>query len=51
MVEAIRGSYTNVMGLPLTAVVEDLARLGVIEVMGEGGGKRGRKPGPRQRGD
>jgi len=48
-VEAVRGSYTNVMGLPLTAVVDDLTRLGVIEVMGEGGrGKRGRKSGPRK---
>lgn len=32
MVEAIRGSYTNVVGIPLTEVVDDLRRRGVIEV-------------------
>ncbi len=32
MVEEIRGSYTNVVGIPLTEVVDDLRRLGVIEV-------------------
>lgn len=32
MVERINGSYTNVVGLPLTEVVGDLKRLGVIEV-------------------
>ncbi|MFO8058310.1 MAG: Maf family protein [bacterium] len=32
MVEAIRGSYTNVVGIPLCEVVDDLRRLDVIEV-------------------
>jgi nucleoside triphosphate pyrophosphatase len=32
MVERIDGSYTNVVGLPLTEVVDDLAKLGVISV-------------------
>jgi septum formation protein len=35
MIEAIEGSYTNVMGLPLTEVVDDLKRLGVIAAGGE----------------
>lgn len=30
MVEEIRGSYTNVVGLPLTEVVADMRRLGLI---------------------
>ncbi|HUT53519.1 MAG TPA: nucleoside triphosphate pyrophosphatase [bacterium] len=52
MVEAIAGSYTNVMGLPLTEVVDDLKRLGVIEVIREGDrGERNRQPGPRKRSD
>ena len=32
MVERIDGSYTNVIGLPLTEVVDDLVKLGVISV-------------------
>ncbi len=32
MVEAIEGSYTNVVGLPMTEVLTDLCRLGIIEV-------------------
>jgi septum formation protein len=32
MVEAIEGSYTNVVGLPLTEVVDDLRAAGVIAV-------------------
>jgi len=35
MVEAIEGSYTNVVGLPLTEVVEDLCACGVIAVRRE----------------
>jgi septum formation protein len=31
LVEAIEGSYTNVVGLPLTELVEDLSRLELIE--------------------
>jgi septum formation protein len=34
MVESIEGSYTNVVGLPLSEVVEDLKSLGVLEVAG-----------------
>ena len=30
LIQAIEGSYTNVVGLPLTEVVNDLLRLGVI---------------------
>lgn len=33
MVEQIRGSYTNVVGLPLTEVVSDLIRLDIIQIM------------------
>jgi septum formation protein len=32
MVEAIEGSYTNVVGLPLAEVVDDLRDCGVIEI-------------------
>lgn len=32
MIVAIEGSYTNVVGLPLTELTEDLKRLGLIEL-------------------
>ena len=35
MVEEIQGSYTNVVGLPLTELIRDLERLEIIEVRGE----------------
>lgn len=34
MVEEIRGSYTNVVGLPLTELLEDFLRMKIIEVGG-----------------
>ncbi len=31
LIEAIEGSYTNVVGLPLAELVDELSRLGIIE--------------------
>ncbi len=36
MIESIRGSYTNVVGLPLCELVEALTRLGAVIVSDEG---------------
>ena len=36
MVESIRGSYTNVIGLPLCELMEMLVRLGAISISGNG---------------
>jgi len=36
MIESIRGSYTNVVGLPLCEVIEMLARLGAISISERG---------------
>jgi len=36
MVESIRGSYTNVVGLPVCEVMEVLGRLGAITISGSG---------------
>ncbi|MGB9630226.1 MAG: Maf family protein [Thermodesulfobacteriota bacterium] len=36
MIESIRGSYTNVVGLPLCEVVQMLSRLGAIEISSDG---------------
>ena len=36
MVEEIQGSYTNVVGLPLTELVSDLKKLGIIAVKAQG---------------
>jgi nucleoside triphosphate pyrophosphatase len=36
MVESIRGSYTNVVGLPVCEVIELLVRLGAITISERG---------------
>lgn len=36
MIESIRGSYTNVVGLPLCEVMEVLHRLGAIKISSDG---------------
>ncbi|MCJ7641434.1 MAG: Maf family protein, partial [Desulfobacterales bacterium] len=36
MIESIRGSYTNVVGLPLCEVIEMLVRLGAISISERG---------------
>ncbi|MBI2487759.1 MAG: septum formation inhibitor Maf [Deltaproteobacteria bacterium] len=37
MVEEIRGSYTNVVGLPLSQLVDALTRLGILRLFSEDG--------------
>ena len=37
MIEEVRGSYTNVVGLPLTQVIDALTRLGVLNLFEEYG--------------
>jgi len=37
LIEKIEGSYTNVVGLPLTMVIDLLDEAGLIDVAGEGG--------------
>jgi len=37
MVERIEGSYTNVVGMPLAEVIEDMKSLGVLEAAGDSG--------------
>jgi septum formation protein len=32
MVESIRGSYTNVIGLPMSELIQMLIRLGVLQI-------------------
>jgi septum formation protein len=32
MIESIRGSYTNVVGLPLCELIQTLSRLGAIKI-------------------
>jgi len=41
MIESIRGSYTNVIGLPLCELIQMLSRLGALEIS-----KRGIKVSP-----
>jgi septum formation protein len=36
MVKEISGSYTNVVGLPLCEVIEDLEELGAVDLLGKG---------------
>jgi septum formation protein len=36
MIESIRGSYTNVVGLPVCELIQMLSRLGAIEISSDG---------------
>jgi len=40
MIEKIKGSYTNIVGLPLSQLVDALTKLGILKLFGEDGNSR-----------